>query len=269
MKRLSNKQKEWFVECLIDGLVILGLLFIVSPWLKDSMIGWQIQRTAFVQQKILPTEYPVEEAIQTPQLSSIFNNRAKATQESYGQIVIPSVGLEQPILVGITNENLLLGGVVMYPDRTLAKDNFVLFGHHLGIDELLFGKLLEVKKQDQILVSYLDEERVYEVEDMTIVDETTISVLETHDEALLTLITCPVPQSTKQRLVITARPLEEDQQKTSQAKLKETEDNHLVIKQQQQKITKKLWKMPLLFFVLCVLAVSLVRWLFYKKKEQH
>lgn len=267
MKKISSKQKELFVECFIDGLVILGLLFIISPWLKDSMIGWQIQRTELVQQKVLPTEIPVEEAIKTPQLSSIFKNSTQSTQEGYGKIMIPSVGLAQPILVGITNEHLLLGGVAMYPDRTLAEDNFVLFGHHLGINELLFGKLLEVKEHDQILVNYLDEEQVYEVEHLTIVDETTLSVLETHNEALLTLITCPIPQSTQQRLVITAKPVEENKQKTRIAAIKDAEDQDLVIKRKQKLVNKKLWRMPIVFFILCLLALSFIRWLFYKKKK--
>ncbi|MGM0126388.1 sortase A [Enterococcus sp. AZ194] len=264
--KLSKKQKEIFVELAIDFLLVLGIGFIFSPWLKDSLIGWQIQRTEIVQNVTLPSKQPMEESIGSPKLSSILTNSFQHQKEGYGSVWIPSIGLEQPILIGITNENLLYGGVVMYPERTLKADNFVLFGHHLGINELLFGKLLDIKERDQVVVNYLDETIAYEVSELTIVDETEISVLENKEDARLTLITCPVPQRTKQRFVVIAQPVKEEQQKQVQQELKNQVDILQKVSQKQSMSKTEIYKFPFGMLCLCLFLIGLIRFLFYKKK---
>jgi sortase (surface protein transpeptidase) len=57
----------------------------------------------------------------------------------------------------MTNQKMLQGGVVMYPDRLLNQDNFVLLEHHLGRKKLLFGLLEQAKEGMKVSVTYLNQ----------------------------------------------------------------------------------------------------------------
>ncbi|WP_438763675.1 class A sortase [Enterococcus sp. AZ194] len=179
-------------------------------------------------------------------------------------IWIPSIGLEQPIVIGLTNETLLYGGVAMYPQRQLATDNFVLFGQHVGLSDLLFGRLTDMKVNDQLVVKYLEEEIAYGVSDMTVVDETENAVYEMTETAQLTLITYPVSQQAKQRLVIRAHPLEERlQDEVVRRILKSDVESEQRRNQTPERIQQKIYKFPQLALMLSLVLIGSIRILFF------
>lgn len=192
------------IRILVSLLILVGMIFLFLPLIKESFIGIQLSKTEVKMTHRLPDTIE-EETIHIPTLTDVFEG-SKASVNSYGMIQISDLNFQQPLLVGLTNQNLLQGGVAMYPHRSLLKDNFIVCGHHLGIKSLLFGGLLKVKKGMQIDVTYLKETVSYNVENIRVVEETELSVLENTMDPILTLFTCESPKRTSKRLIITAKP---------------------------------------------------------------
>lgn len=198
----------------IDLIITIGLIFLFFPVVKDALIGQKIYQSQIVKISTkLPDTIPKEEKITALSVTDIWRYRNNNQLSAYGSISIPSLKWQQPIFVGMTNENLFYGGVAMYPRRTLNQGNFVVFGHHLGMQELLFGSILEAKKGQKVIVSFLEQSQVYRIVDIRVIDETDLSVVSQTDNNQLTIFTCPTPQVTSQRYVIVAKPEKESEQK--------------------------------------------------------
>ena len=137
-------KREHLEKCLIDGLIIVGILLLALPFLKESIVSWQLRTSELTIATQLPTTIPEEETIQMPALGDVLAPQS-ATITGYGFVAIEAIDFQQPLLVGLTNQQLLRGGVVMFPERSLKNSNFVVLGHHLGRQSLLFGQLLEAQ----------------------------------------------------------------------------------------------------------------------------
>lgn len=109
---------------------------------------------------------------------------------------------------------MIYGAGSMYPKRNPQKDNLVLLGHHLGVSDLLFGKLKDAQLGDTIYLRYLSNYYAYKIQSKEVVNEADIAVLENTAKPLLTLVTCDRGTQTTGRLVITAK-LVADQAKDS------------------------------------------------------
>nr|WGD97677.1 class A sortase [Bacillus safensis] len=72
-------------------------------------------------------------------------------------------------------------------------------------EDLLFGPLLKLKKQDKINITNKEQVFTYEVADISTIDESQIDVIQETTDARLTLITCDLPTATTHRLMITAK----------------------------------------------------------------
>lgn len=201
-------KRERLEKCLIDGLIIVGILLLALPFLKESIVSWQLRTTQLTIATQLPATIPEEETIQMPALSDVLAPQP-TTITGYGFVAIEAIDFQQPLLVGLTNQQLLRGGVVMFPERSLKNSNFVVLGHHLGRQSLLFGQLLEAQVGMEVSVTYLEESQQYIITDKKIVDESDLSVLEEEQTPKLTLITCPTSTRTEERYVLTAIPVEQ------------------------------------------------------------
>lgn len=201
-------KREHLEKCLIDGLIIVGILLLALPFLKESIVSWQLRTTQLTIATQLPATIPEEETIRMPTLSDVMAPQP-TTITGYGFVAIEAIDFQQPLLVGLTNQQLLRGGVVMFPERSLKNSNFVVLGHHLGRQSLLFGQLLEAQVGMEVSVTYLEESQQYIITDKKIVDESDLSVLEEEQTPKLTLITCPTPTRTEERYVLTAIPVEQ------------------------------------------------------------
>ncbi|MDR1567940.1 MAG: class A sortase [Streptococcaceae bacterium] len=190
-----------FVVLVIDALLMLGIILIFLPYIKNSLIGISVTQNRMVQVDTIPKNIPDEEKIQPIKLADVFN-RTTQVKNVYGSIGIESLDWEEPLLIGITNENLSVGGVVFYPERTVDRHNVVIAGHHLGITQLLFGPLTKAKVGDIAHLVYLKTEAFYQITAIKEVVETDLSVLRDNGKSELTLITCKTPQRTNQRLVL-------------------------------------------------------------------
>lgn len=118
------------------------------------------------------------------------------------QLVIPSVGLNIPVLEGLTNENLNVASGTMKPGQTPGKGNYAIAGHHMLDENLLFTPLMRVQKFDSVYLT--DKEYVYEyvVTDTFIVPPTEGQVIDDSQGAgIITLVTCSDPAGTNRWIV--------------------------------------------------------------------
>lgn len=251
-KKMKRMKREHLEKYLIDGLIIAGILLLALPFLKESIVSWQLCTSELTIATQLPTTIPEEETIQIPTLGDVLAPQP-ATITGYGFVAIEAIEFQQPLLVGITNQQLLKGGVVMFPQRLLKNSNFVVLGHHLGRQSLLFCQLLEAQVGMEVSVSYLEENQQYIIIDKKIVEETDLSVLADDQGPRLTLITCPTPTRTDERLVLTAIPVEQTTAQQSQKSSSSTPQSSdgMIEKQEKQwkQQSKKIGFFYLLFYL--------------------
>ena len=108
--------------------------------------------------------------------------------ERFADLVIPKLDLRIPIVEG-TGEKELKKGIGHYTDSVFPgePDNAVLAGHR----ESRFRDIGRLKKGDRIIVETRDEGTfVFSVKKTWVTDKDDRTVIVSHDEPLLTLITC-------------------------------------------------------------------------------
>jgi LPXTG-site transpeptidase (sortase) family protein len=153
---------------------------------------------------------------------------------SDNRIIIPRIDQNIPI-VRISSESLirrdwdkledemqnaLKNGVVHYPGTSLPGQtgNIVITGHSSyfpwdsGRYKDVFAILYEVVEGDNIVIYYEQDKYVYEVTEIKIVMPEDIEILKQTPENKLTLITCYPVGTNLKRLVVTAKPIEENSQ---------------------------------------------------------
>lgn len=108
-----------------------------------------------------------------------------------GVISIPSVSLEEPILYGTTNENLMLGATTMKPDQKMGRGNYTLAGHSHPTRNILFQPIRDVKDGDLIYVTDKNKVYTYKVTNKKVVMPDKIEVLDdVPGKELVTLVSC-------------------------------------------------------------------------------
>lgn len=108
-----------------------------------------------------------------------------------GVISIPSVNLEEPILYGTTNENLMFGATTMKPDQKMGRGNYTLAGHSHPTRNILFQPIRDVKDGDLIYVTDKNKVYTYKVTNKKVVMPDKIEVLDdVPGKELVTLVSC-------------------------------------------------------------------------------
>lgn len=112
-----------------------------------------------------------------------------------GEIYMPSVDMQVPILEGISNENLWFGAGTMKPGQAMGQGNYALAGHHMWDASQLFTPILNANVGDTIYIT--DKNTVYEyvadnvfeaaVSDGYLVND---SEMNENNDPMITLVTC-------------------------------------------------------------------------------
>lgn len=265
-KNYKHKYSLYYLELLIDILITLAIFFLFFPFLKEPLIVYKIKTTPILSIAThLPTNIPNEEKITSLSINDIFARKPKELK-AYGSVSIPSIEWAQPIYVGMTNSNLFYGGVAMYPKRDLDRDNFVVFGHHIGVKEVLFGPILSAKKGAEIILTYLDQTKIYTIKDMYLIDEKETSIVNQTGNAELTIFTCPTPQVTSQRYVIRAYP-REDKKESKLAENTKVEFKDMMDIQQKSLNKSNFWIVYFFLITVC-LSILTIRFLFFTRFQK-
>src|SRR5699024_12127545 len=83
-----------------------------------------------------------------------------------GQILIPEVEMNLPIVEGVSNENLYIGTSTMKPNQKLGKGNYALAGHLMPDSDTLFSPLKAVNRGMNVYVTDKDMVYTYQISDI-------------------------------------------------------------------------------------------------------
>jgi len=128
------------------------------------------------------------------------------SQNNINTLIIPRLGLNEPIFEGSNSNTLDLG--IWHRPSTSSPDlgsNTVLAGHRFTYTQgAIFYNLDKLHVDDEISLRWHTQTYLYRVKEIRIVDPTEMSVEKATKESLLTLYTCTPLWTDKQRLVVIA-----------------------------------------------------------------
>lgn len=126
-----------------------------------------------------------------------------------GLMLIPKINLKVAIGEGIDMETLKYA-VGHFPGTAKPgeKGNFCVAGHRSYTYNEYFNKLDEVKIGDEVIIRTIKAEFKYKVYEVKVVEPSEVSVLDSTDDATLTLVTCTPIRVATHRLIIKAKLVE-------------------------------------------------------------
>ncbi|WYJ83572.1 sortase A [Enterococcus sp. DIV0840] len=237
--------------------LIIGTLLICFPIFKNTITIIKIKNTKITQVENMPEPKP-NERIDFPTVEDYLTASTDNLEDAVGQLMIESVGISVPIFLGVHYQEMLFGVGFMHPDRHFEKDNIVLLGHHLGIENLLLGKIAKIEVNDLIKVQFLDKIYQYKIVNKKIVLEDQLEVLDNTATPQLTIITCDKPYLTDKRIIVTAEPVKE---KRTEA-VKNEEKNEFY--QNMKAIRKSFVKYSVVPIVISLIALILSGYCIWK-----
>lgn len=198
-----------------------------------------------------------EDTIEPLSLNDIINatqNAEVVKDRIIGIIQVKEVGISIPILKGTTNENLAYGATTYKDDQKMGEGNYILFGHHMRNESLLFGSLGRTRIGTEVVISDLKNEYIYTIKEKKTIKDTDLFEIDDHNKDELTLITCDTSSLTENRWLVRAE-LSEVKKVTSKEKLA----SNLSVKKVESVFSLKTtrgWQLLNLF--LCILFVLLI-----------
>ena len=198
-----------YKKMIVAVLVISGILFVLSPFIKESIIinlnknkNFDLTAEQAEQNNAQKASFDFE-AIQPPSiLETIKASLDRESKAVIGRFTISSANLKLPILKGTTNQNLLYGATTMRPDQKMGEGNYPLAGHHMKRESLLFGPLLNIEKGDTVKITDFKKDYIYTVTSKQFISETDTDVIQETKEKEITLMTCDKAVRTEGRLAV-------------------------------------------------------------------
>ncbi|VEI35951.1 Sortase (surface protein transpeptidase) [Listeria grayi] len=220
---MRKNKKRWILLLLLVALLLtlgMGGLFAYQDHqhAKDKETYQKVMKQAAQKQSSIsdkPAKRPDPSKtvkVERPTMKDLQAfSQTKAYQQAIinkiGSISIPDFELVLPIIQETTNAHLK-AGVTTYNDTKLGKGNFVLLGHNMGEQGILFSDVPTLKKGDALNVTVGTETKRYQVSKKKVVKYTDGTALLPTKNEQLTLITCDKGTATDYRVVITALPMD-------------------------------------------------------------
>lgn len=193
--------KKWISSVLI----IAGIVLIAVQFLPDILIKNRTKKSIEIVDEI--TVEQIEEnnkkegvydysVIQDVDPASAISGTYQFQDENViGQLIIKDLGIDLPILKGVTEPNMLAGAATMMPDIKMGEGNYPLASHYRKDPKLLFGNLLNAEEGMQVRIT--DKVNVYEyvIYETVLVPETAIYMIEEEQaeergKPIISLMTC-------------------------------------------------------------------------------
>ncbi|WP_137597685.1 class A sortase [Paucilactobacillus kaifaensis] len=134
---------------------------------------------------------------------SLMDDKTSGGYLAAGTIKIPNIGVNLPIGLGLSKNVLLVGAGTMKREQKMGEGNYVLAGHHMNDQDVLFSPLMRIKKGNIIYLSDTQQKYQYRVTNIIHVDEQQLSVIDdVPGERMITLITCDRAHGKDSRLVV-------------------------------------------------------------------
>lgn len=144
------------------------------------------------------------DAISSISLDSILQaKKSQAKAPMIGEISIPDVHINLPIVKGVTDNNLLVGAATMKPNQQMGIGNYTLASHYSDAynETLLFAPLVRAHEGMKIYLTDLENIYTYTITSITLVEPTAVEVLDETGENIITLVTCNDLSASKRRIV--------------------------------------------------------------------
>ncbi|MCY8672152.1 class A sortase [Bacillus haynesii] len=198
-----------YKKMIVAVLVISGILFVLSPFIKESTIinlsknkSFELTAEQAEQNNAQKASFDFD-AIQPPSfMETVKAGLDRESKAVIGRITISSVNIKLPILKGTTNQNLLYGATTMRPDQKMGEGNYPLAGHHMKRESLLFGPLINIEKGDTVKITDFKKDYIYAVTSKQFISEMDTDVIQETKEKEMTLITCDKAVRTEGRLAV-------------------------------------------------------------------
>lgn len=193
--------KKWISSILIiAGIALIGLQF-----LPDILIKNRTEKTIEIVDEISVEQ--IEEnnkqegvydysVIQDVDPASAISGTYQFQDENViGQLIIEDLGIDLPILKGVTEPNMLAGAATMMPDIEMGQGNYPLASHYRKDPKLLFGNLLNAEEGMQVRITDKVNVFEYKIYETILVPETAIYMIEEEQaeergKPIISLMTC-------------------------------------------------------------------------------
>ncbi|NLY46557.1 MAG: class A sortase [Tissierella sp.] len=185
--------------------ILMGIALIAIPYLNDHLIKRNVSKSVELVEEITYEEMVENESIEAVfdyssvrdvSITTVLNNINEINNKPIiAEISIDDLGIDLPILKGVSDANLLLGAATMVPNQELGKGNYSLAGHYLRSKKTLFGPLLDIETGTIVKISNKRLVYEYEIYDTKIVEETAMYMLdderaEERGKPIISLMTC-------------------------------------------------------------------------------
>lgn len=215
--RLSIRRRLLFVLSML--LMVAGLGIVAYPFipmvrytvLKPApVVPYETRLSALAQDSIANTS-----AVHLDQVTSVAPAASRGSRPAPAplakRLVIPKIGVNVEIVFGKNQDEALNRGIWHIPGTSTPEkgSNTVLSGHRF---RFLSGPrtlylLDKVTKGDPIIIYWNGQEYDYVVTGSKIVKPNQVEILDPTDEPRLTIFTCSPLFTTKERLVLFAKPI--------------------------------------------------------------
>ncbi|CAK7067465.1 class A sortase [Tissierella carlieri] len=195
-------------------LIIIGIALILTPTIKNQIIKHNIKKKSEIVNTI--THEEITENIETDAefdyeaiedvgiTSTIIGSINFDNKSMIGQLIIPELDINLPVLKGVTNANLLAGATTMVPEQKMGEGNYPLAGHRMKQKDLLFGSLMDIEVGTTVYIT--DKKTIYEykIYNTVVVPDTAMEMLdnkrsEEQGRPIISLMTCYYSSKTGKR----------------------------------------------------------------------
>lgn len=190
MEKQPKKKTNWihyiWITIAIICFIIAGYGLFQRP-LRNMQVS-QHTKEALAQSLVQPKKNAEFQS----SLKGVTNNPPTPKEKPNAIISIPSIGIKLPVFYNMTDAEMDTGVCTPIPERQLGQNNnFVLAGHHLENQKLLFGRLTNIKQGAIVIITDSQHHTYkYQIDQTKTVDETDTSVMNNTQNATLTLFTC-------------------------------------------------------------------------------
>lgn len=127
-----------------------------------------------------------------------------------GQMIIPELEIDLPVLRGLTAENLNHGVATLYSDVRMGEGNFAIAGHNMGSHNVLLNRLYDMPERPFDLYLH-DKKTVYHYviyaklhTDQYAFQYTEQAEADRHGSPIVSILTCDRPYEEDQRIFVMA-----------------------------------------------------------------
>lgn len=183
-----NKRSIFILSIIISILIYISINLILANFFQNpkKVNTSLVLKTSSLNPANENLNNVIDKEILQEEMEKVANNQYLSNR---WRIKIPKINLDAPIIEG-TSKEVLRRGVGHFENTSKSEGNVCLAAHNRGYKYNYFQEIKKLKIGDEIIYTTNEEERIYIVEENTLIEETNLNCLENTNENIITLITC-------------------------------------------------------------------------------